>query len=231
MAPLLRRVRQLGRVGEAMDFLELGHGHMGVNFGGVEPGVSEHLLDVAQVGPVFEHQRGHGVTEQMATARFADAASFDLAVNEVADTAGAHARSGAADEQVAFVGFDDDFRAGLLDVFSDPGSSALSQRQQSVLFAFALTNKLPQQSRYISIQKMKYWIGPFLGTAPGLLHKTSYVAFDPAEESLSNAGGSGQMRYKIACAKEPGLQLTRGIARSLTGVEARPKPPRKPAAH
>ena len=43
-----------------------------VNLRGGQAGVAEHLLDEADVRAAFQHQRRHGVTEQMTRSRLAD---------------------------------------------------------------------------------------------------------------------------------------------------------------
>ena len=72
----------------AVDVDQVRDVHVRVNFGGAEPGVPEHLLDVEDVGAAFEHERRHRVPEQMATAALPDPAFFDVGVNEIADDAG-----------------------------------------------------------------------------------------------------------------------------------------------
>ena len=59
-------------VGCRVDFLELANADLGVNHRGVQPGVAQHRLDEPNVRAVFQHQRGHRVPKQMATALFAD---------------------------------------------------------------------------------------------------------------------------------------------------------------
>ena len=54
------------RMCEGVDGFELAHGDLCVDLGGGEFGMAEHGLDKADVGPVFEHQRCHGVPEQVA---------------------------------------------------------------------------------------------------------------------------------------------------------------------
>jgi len=51
-----------------VDFLQLADGDFGVNGGGLQLLVSEQLLDVADVRAAFEHVRGAGVPQQVATA-------------------------------------------------------------------------------------------------------------------------------------------------------------------
>ena len=46
------------RVGAVVDLAQVGDGHLGVDAGGVEPRVAEHLLDQADVRAVLEHVRG-----------------------------------------------------------------------------------------------------------------------------------------------------------------------------
>ncbi len=43
------------RMGSGVDFAKLPDGDFGIDLRRVEPGVSEHLLDEADVGAVFEH--------------------------------------------------------------------------------------------------------------------------------------------------------------------------------
>ena len=49
----------------------------GVDLGRLELGVAEHLLDEADVGAALEHQRRHGVAEEMAAAGLVDAGGLD----------------------------------------------------------------------------------------------------------------------------------------------------------
>ena len=48
-----------------VDFPQLNDADFGVNLRGVEPGVSEHLLNEADVRAVLKHVRGAGVAEQV----------------------------------------------------------------------------------------------------------------------------------------------------------------------
>ena len=50
-------------MGSGVDFLQSLDGHLGVNLGGFEAGVAQHLLNEADIGAPFEHQGGHGVAE------------------------------------------------------------------------------------------------------------------------------------------------------------------------
>jgi len=61
---------QAGRMGQRVDFLQLADADLGVNLRGAQLGVAKHLLNEPDVGPVFQHQRGHRMPKQMATAAF-----------------------------------------------------------------------------------------------------------------------------------------------------------------
>jgi hypothetical protein len=47
-------------------------GDPGVDVGGGEVAVTEELLDVADIGPAFEHQRGAGMAKKVTAPRLAD---------------------------------------------------------------------------------------------------------------------------------------------------------------
>lgn len=51
---------------------------MGVNLGGANAHMPQHLLDKADIRPVIQHQRGHRMAEQVATAGFANVRLFDV---------------------------------------------------------------------------------------------------------------------------------------------------------
>ena len=118
-------------MGQLVDFDELADVDVGVNLGGVQPRVSEHLLDVTQVGAVLQYQRRHRVAEQMATAALLHAAGLHVAVNQVSEHAGCQPASTDAQEHFALVRLDDEFRARFLHVFVQPGRGARAQRQQN----------------------------------------------------------------------------------------------------
>jgi hypothetical protein len=59
-----------------MDILQRPDAHVGVDLGGVEPGVAKHRLDVADVGAAFEHVGGTAVAEEVAGPWFADLGAF-----------------------------------------------------------------------------------------------------------------------------------------------------------
>ena len=71
-----------------MDLLQLLNADLGVNLGGGEFGVAEELLDEADVGSVFEHQGGAGVTQKVARAAFAEFGGVDVIADELGEPVG-----------------------------------------------------------------------------------------------------------------------------------------------
>ena len=63
-------------MGLAVDASELLNADLGVDAGRVQAGVTEQLLDVADVGSTFEHVGGAGVTKQVTGSIPFDASRF-----------------------------------------------------------------------------------------------------------------------------------------------------------
>jgi hypothetical protein len=61
-----------------MDALESPQCHLRVELGSADVRMSEHLLDVSDVGPIFMHERGHAVTEQMARSALAQVRTYNV---------------------------------------------------------------------------------------------------------------------------------------------------------
>ncbi len=57
---------------DGVDLLELTDRDLGVSLGRLQLGVAEHLLHEADVGTALEHQRRHGVAEEVTRTRLAD---------------------------------------------------------------------------------------------------------------------------------------------------------------
>ena len=55
---------------------------MCIDLRGLKIGVAEHRLDVARVGAAFEHQRRHGVAEQVTRAMLADIGLLDVPAHQ-----------------------------------------------------------------------------------------------------------------------------------------------------
>jgi len=69
-------------MGCRMDFLEPPDGNVGVNLGRLQAGMSELLLDVADVGPVLQHEGGTGMPEDVAATGLSDPGSVDISGHE-----------------------------------------------------------------------------------------------------------------------------------------------------
>ncbi len=65
---ILHRPAHFRGMGEGMHLLERADADLGVNLRGVELGMAQKLLDVADIGPVLQHQRGAAMAEQVARA-------------------------------------------------------------------------------------------------------------------------------------------------------------------
>jgi len=70
-----------------MDFAQLNDAHVGVDLGGIEPGMTEHLLDEPDVGPVLQHVSCATVPKQVAGAAAPDVGGGDSPPDPVADKA------------------------------------------------------------------------------------------------------------------------------------------------
>ena len=125
-------------MGSGVDFAKLHDGHVGIDLGGVEPGVTEQLLDEADVGAVFKHVGGAGVAHQVAGARPADAGGLDNAPDPVADVSGAEPLAVAAKEQGAFTAGRIQQGPGLFEIFLQPVENALAHRNHAVFLPLSL---------------------------------------------------------------------------------------------
>ena len=86
-----------------MDLLEVVDGDMGIDLGGFQGLVSQHLLQVPGRGSVFEHVRGAGVAERVRGDIFFNAGKIDTALDHRPDAVGIHLPSPAIQDQVARV--------------------------------------------------------------------------------------------------------------------------------
>jgi len=73
-----------GRVRGGVDLLQLLYRHPGVDLRGLQLGVAQNVLDVADVGSVLEPERGHGMPEDMAGPVHLDAGFDDFLFDQVA---------------------------------------------------------------------------------------------------------------------------------------------------
>ena len=71
-----------------MDILELLAADLCVNLSSRQQAVAEHLLDIADVRAVLQHQRRHGMPEDMRRSVLADFGSLDVTGHQLADRPG-----------------------------------------------------------------------------------------------------------------------------------------------
>jgi len=103
-----------------MDLTQFPDGDLGVDFRCRELGVAQHRLDVTDVGSVFEHQRGHRVTKQMARTAFTDSAVVDVTADVFGEAVGVDRFAFVGQEQRRFVDAREEFAASGFDVDGDP---------------------------------------------------------------------------------------------------------------
>jgi hypothetical protein len=125
------------RVGAGVDVLEGADADVGVDLGGVEPGVAEHGLDVADVGAAFEHVGGTAVAEEVAGPWFADLGAFHHPGDPGAEKSFGEAGAIAAEEQGRLSWKMGQERAGFAEIALEPVGSAGPDGQDSVLAALA----------------------------------------------------------------------------------------------
>ena len=73
--------------------------------------MSEHLLDEADVGAAFEHQRGHGVAEQVTGAVFADTGSCPRSPNQLGEVVRMNASPALVEKDRPVIWLDGQLRA------------------------------------------------------------------------------------------------------------------------
>jgi len=69
-------------MGSVVGFFEFMDSDVRVDLGRLQVFVAKHGLDVAHVGPAFQHQRGHGVAEKMAGATLAKRRPLDMLTHQ-----------------------------------------------------------------------------------------------------------------------------------------------------
>ena len=123
-----------------MNFLERPDTDLGVNLRGVQADMPEHGLDETNIGTVLQHQRGHGVAEQMATATLTNVGFFDVFTHQLRQAVGAESFALLGQKQRAIVLTQDKMGPDVVAVFGDPGQCPFANWNHPVFFAFALAN-------------------------------------------------------------------------------------------
>ena len=100
--------------------------------------MAEHGLDVSHIRAAFEHERGHGVAEQMTGAFFADTGCLDVVLGQP----GRRERGAVGgEEQPVVIGHGRPTRPHINQISSHLGECPLTNRNHAVFAAFALTNE------------------------------------------------------------------------------------------
>ncbi|MCY1304003.1 hypothetical protein D9M70_537370 [compost metagenome] len=102
--------------------------------------MTEHGLDKAHVGTVLQHQRGHGVAKQMATATLADVGFFDVLAYQLGQPVGAEGFALLGQKQGAIVQAQNKMRPDVVAVFGDPRQRPLADGDHPILLALALAD-------------------------------------------------------------------------------------------
>jgi len=118
-----------------VDFLQLADGDFGVNGGRLQLLVSEQLLDVADVRAAFEHVRGAGVPQQVATAF--QARHLHPVGGHAAENVGVEGVAVAGEEERRRAGVERETRAHFLQVTFEPGDGARADGHDAVFVSFA----------------------------------------------------------------------------------------------
>ena len=125
-------------MGGGVDGFQLLNADLGVNFRRAQFGVSEELLDEADVGSAFQHQGGAGVTEQVATAALADVGGVDQLPHKLRQSVRSERLEEVCQKERAVVGLADEAGAHFFHVAADPAQGAFANRDHPILAAFAL---------------------------------------------------------------------------------------------
>lgn len=118
-----------------VDFLQLADGDFSVNRGRLQLLVTEQLLDVADVRAAFEHVRGAGVAEQVATAF--QARRFHPVGGHAAEDVGVEGVAVAGEEQRGRARVETETRTHFLQVAFEPRDGARADGHDAVFLALA----------------------------------------------------------------------------------------------
>ena len=127
-------------MGGGMDGFELADGHVGVDLGGGEEGVAQHLLNEAEVGSVFQHEGGAGVAEEVATPNRSQARAPDVLADQGAQAVDGKGLAAAAHKEGAVVRSRQQVGAAVGAVAFKPGQGPVADGNQAAASAFAVTD-------------------------------------------------------------------------------------------
>jgi hypothetical protein len=114
-----------------VDFLERLDADMGVDLGGVEAGVAEHLLHMADVCPVLMHVGCAGMAKQVRRPGLGDPDALHLLGNPGAEVGGGEGGAVAGQEQGRLGGQVGDERTAFGEVAVEPEGGVTADREQA----------------------------------------------------------------------------------------------------
>lgn len=130
-----------GGVGPCVNLLQVRDGDLGVDAGGVEPGVAEELLHDADVGAVFVHVGRAAVAQKVATSGLFDPGRFDRFGDPVAEVSGADPLAVSAEEEGWFADFEDKLWAAFLEVVFQPVERRFADGKEAVFASFSFADE------------------------------------------------------------------------------------------
>ncbi len=136
-----RRVIAFGGMRPGMDRLELPDRDMGVAGRHGERGMAQDGLDIADIGPVLEQQRGHGVAEDVTAAGFPHATAGEVAAHLFTEPTGADRAPAGREEEDVRLGRHHELGPGLGAVAIDPGEGPVADRHHAIFAPLALPHE------------------------------------------------------------------------------------------
>ncbi len=128
---------------------------MRINLRGVEPDMTEHSLDVANVRASFEHQRRHGMAEDVARPALADRGRFHVLASKPAQVVRRKWNAIRSEKYDAIVGLPNDFGPKGIEVHVQPGQSPFSDWHHAVSLAFSFSQG--RNLGYVFL-RIAYWL-------------------------------------------------------------------------
>ena len=117
----------------------MGDAHLGVKAGGVGLGVAEELLDVAKIGPAFQHVGGAGVAQQV-RATFGNIGLTENFGKMLAEAFGGEAGAQTAEEEFSNFLADEQSRADFVEITGEPVQGAGADGHDALFVALALSH-------------------------------------------------------------------------------------------
>ena len=154
----LRKEATLGLtvgLGSNVGCLEGSDADFGVDLRRVQTGVTEELLDEADVGSVVVHVGRAAVAQEMTGTGLVDPSELHQALDPVAEVVRVQTGSVSADEERAFGEIDLEPGATLIQIADEPASGALSERYHPAFATLPLPNhhNAPREIQVLQIER------------------------------------------------------------------------------